>query len=193
MNAFSSLPHSEFEVIAPDGKVRSKGRGVFGPKLVTVFDSSLLVLPGDEIRRRIPNGTEEVFEVVDPKFYEQMHTIPANFQIEVRRKGAITPGQGGHLKITVTGNNSRVNIGSTDNSTNTVNQADVFSRLLEAIERDVPRQQSAVLVEAVREMERSQGTENYATAYQRFISMVADHMTVVAPFIPALGQFFFGA
>ncbi len=186
MNPFSDMPHSGFEVVSPEGEVRATGRGIFSGKQVTVFDGSLLVFPGDEIRRRLPNGADEVFEVIDPKFMEKFHSIPAHFQIDVRRKGSFPHGQGGHMNITVSGDNARVNIGSTDNSKNTVNHGALFSEIVAAIERSVPGERGTVLVEAVREMEQTQGTAGYAAAYQRFIGLAADHMTLIVPFLPAL-------
>ena len=146
----------------------------------------MLVFSGDEIRRRLPNGADEVFEVVDPKFYGKMTSIPAHFQIDIRRKGLFPHGKGGHMNITVTGVNARVNIGSTDNSTNTVNHGALFADIIAAIERDLPNDQRGVLIEAVRDMERTQGTGGFAGAYQRFVAVAADHFSLVAPFLPAL-------
>lgn len=90
------------------------------------------------------------------------------------------------MNIAVTGDNARVNIGSTDNSTNTVNQGALFSDVVAAIERGVPGEHGAVLIEAAREMERTQGTPDFAGAYQRFVGLAADHMTLLIPFLPAL-------
>jgi hypothetical protein len=76
---FNSFPKSSFDVIAPDGTIRCSIKGVFTGKMVAVDDASATILAGDELRRRLPNGTEEAFEVVDPKFFEGLHgAIPAH-------------------------------------------------------------------------------------------------------------------
>ncbi len=115
MDPFSGFPKSDFEVISPEGEVRGSGKGIFTGETVVVFDETLLVFAGDEIRHRLPNGTDEVFDVIDPKFFGKMESIPGNFQIDVRRKGSFPHGKGGHMNIALTGDNARVNIGSTDN------------------------------------------------------------------------------
>ena len=61
MNPFSDFPESDFEVISPEGEVRRGGHGVFTGKQVIVFNGTLHVFVGDEIRRRLPNGADEVF------------------------------------------------------------------------------------------------------------------------------------
>lgn len=186
MDPFSDFPKSDFEVISPEGEVRSSGRGIFTGEKIVVFDETLPVFMGDEIRRRLPNGADEVFDVTDPRFVEKFGSIPAHYQISVRRKGAFAHGRGGHLTITMTGDNARVNIGSTDSSTNTVNHGALFADVIAAIEQGVVQDQQAALVESVREMERAQGTEGFVGAYQRFIGLAVDHMTLLAPFLPAL-------
>lgn len=186
MDPFDGFPKSDFEVISPEGEVRGSGKGIFTGRMIAVFDETLLVFAGDEIRRRLPNGADEVFEVIDPTFFGAMDSLPGHFQIDVRRKGSFPHGKGGHMNITVTGDNARVNIGSTDNSTNTVNHGALFADIIAAIERGVPDDQRGVLIEAVRDMERAQGTGGFAGAYQRFVAVAADHFTLVAPFLPAL-------
>lgn len=186
MAPFDRLQKSEFEVISPEGEVRGSGEGIFTGEKIVVFDESLLVFAGDEIRRRLPNGADEAFEVINPNFYGKMNSIPANFQIDIRRKGSFPRGEGGHMNISVSGDNARVNIGSTDNSTNTVTHGALFSDIVATIERVVPADQREVLIDAVREMERTRGTGGFVGAYQRFVAVAADHVTLIVPFLPAL-------
>lgn len=189
MSPFDAFPKSKFEIISPEGQVRNEGQGIFTGKMIAVFDEMLHVFAGDEIRRRLPNGTDETFEVVDPVFYEQAHTIPAHFQIKVRRKGAFPHGQGGNYNINVHGQNSRVNIGSVDNSFNvaTHHQSPVFADLVEAIRGGVrDEHEREALIARVREMETAPSGEGFRAAYQAFIQSAANHMTVIAPILPAL-------
>lgn len=186
MDSFSGIPKSDFVVISQEGDVRGSGKGIFAGNMIAVFDETLLVFAGDEIRRRLPNGADEVFEVVEPTFYHKMGSIPSHFQIDIRRKGSFPHGRGGHMNITVTGDNSRVNVASTDNSRNTVTHGALFADIISAIERDVQDARRVELIEAVREMERTQGTQGFAGAYQRFVALAANHMSLLAPFLPAL-------
>lgn len=189
MSAFSNIPKSDFEIVSPEGDVRSTGKGVFSGAKVVVFDDKLLVFAGDEIRRTLPNGADETFTVVDPVFYNRMSAIPAHFQIDVRRKGTFPHGKGGYYNITVSGENARVNIGSTDNSTNVVNNSGVFADLINAIEGGVENvEQKAVLVEAVKDMEKAKGTGGFAASYAKFMGLAADHIGVVTPFLAPLAS-----
>ena len=86
-----------------------------------------------------------------------------------------------------TGDNARQNNHSTDNSTNTVVRGNLFGDLKASINAEVAdeleRQQ---LVAAVEEMEASRGTGRFAAAYGRFISLAANHMQLVQPFLEGL-------
>lgn len=193
MSPFKGFPHSDFVVVSPEGEIRGKGSGIFSGKHVIVFDEKLTVFVDDEIRRTLPNGSDETFTVVDPKFFGRIATVPAHFQIEVRRKGSFPHHKGGYFNISVSGENSRVSIGSTDNSTNVVNNSGVFADLINAIEGGVTdTSQKAALIGAVRDMEEAKGTNRFASAYQKFVGLTADHIGVVSPFLPLLGGYFAG-
>jgi len=44
------------------------------------------------------------------------------------------------------------------------------------------------LQEKVTELEKAQGTTGFMAQYQEFMALAANHMTILAPFIPALSQ-----
>jgi len=85
------------------------------------------------------------------------------------------------------GDNARQNNHSTDNSTNTVVRGNLFgdlkARINSGVADEVERQQ---LVVAVEEMETSRGTGRFAAAYGKFISLAANHMQLVQPFLGGL-------
>ena len=86
----------------------------------------------------------------------------------------------------VNGANGRVNINSTDNSRNVVGDNAVFNELNEAIRAYVASDQQSDLIKLVEDMRENQGTEGFLGAYQKFITSAATHMSVIAPFLPAL-------
>ncbi|WP_319320748.1 hypothetical protein [Shinella sp.] len=187
----SNIPKSEFEIIGQDGQPKGLVQAVYSSSMIAVFDPMASIVVGDEMRRVITNGSEEAFEVVDPVFYEGGAGIPAHFQVKIRRKGTFPPGSGGNYSIQVSGNNARVNVHSIDKSTNIINDARIFNELRTAIAAEVPAgilQRN--LIQAVEEMSASTSDRpSFLAAYQKFISSAADHMTVVAPFLPALAAF----
>lgn len=82
---------------------------------------SLLIQSNDLIVRRMSNGAEETYRVIDPGFHEAFHGIKAHYQMEVQKLG-LPEAKSAVQSITynITGNNARINQHSVDNSTNVV-------------------------------------------------------------------------
>jgi hypothetical protein len=87
------------------------------------------------------------------------------------------------------GANSRINQASTDSSNNATAENSVFGNLEQAVRTHVsdPQARDAIL-EANEEMRSSRNRRSMLAAYNRFISAASDHMGVIAPFLPALGN-----
>jgi hypothetical protein len=74
----------------------------------------LVVESGDLILRRMSNGAQETYEIIDPGFYESFGRIAANYQMQVKKLG-IPEATRAVQSITynISGNNARVNQNST--------------------------------------------------------------------------------
>lgn len=188
---FEHFPKSKFEIVDGLGNRKGTVEGIANPENIIIPDARAPISMGDELRRLIPNGIEEVFEVIDPQFQPQFHDIAAHFQVKVRKKGLFDKGTGGNYTINVSGNNPRVNLGSTDNSVNTVNDHRVFNNLRDSITRNVTEGSARnELLNAVDIMENGKNDkDSFLSGYQRLISSAANHMTVIAPFLPALAAY----
>ncbi|EGQ8221406.1 TPA: hypothetical protein ACF37V_000809 [Vibrio parahaemolyticus] len=70
--------------------------------------------------------------------------------------------------------------------------AKLFSELLDALQRLNNRELTEPLSQTVEDMRSTQGSESFKGHYQKFMSLLADHMQVlgpvVAPFLPALAS-----
>jgi hypothetical protein len=101
---------------------------------ISILQSEPLIEPGDLIIRAMSNGGQETFEVIDPGFHEQFHTIPAGYRARVKKLG-IPEARTAIQSITynVHGSNARINNYSIDNSTNLVQDSsgDVANLLAE--------------------------------------------------------------
>jgi hypothetical protein len=87
------------------------------------------------------------------------------------------------------GPNSRNNINSTDNSTNVVHQGVPFTELRKAIESGIRAgTERAELLEKLTALEAANDRESASQRFQAFVGAAADYMTVVGPFLPALGH-----
>lgn len=85
------------------------------------------------------------------------------------------------------GDNARINQNSADNSSNTVVRGNLFGDLRASIEQGVGDEaERGALIEAIADMQSKQGKDGFVDAYGKFISLAANHMQLVLPFLPAL-------
>ncbi|PSO29817.1 hypothetical protein [Bradyrhizobium sp. MOS002] len=188
MSIFDSLPKSDCEIVSATGQV-SQTKAAILPENIVVTDTKIPIAVGDEIRRRIPSGQDEVYEVLDPAYFESWKNIPAHYKIKYRRKGTFKHGEGGNYTIQLSGNNARVNIRSHDQSTNVAVEGDVFGDLTAALKGGVSNgDQLANLLSAVDQMRKSQKQPGFPAAFQKFMSLCADCLQLVTPFLPALTE-----
>lgn len=95
---------------------------------------------GDLIRRKMSNGGEETFRVLDPGFHEKFHAIPAGYQMKVVKLGV--PEAAKHIQnitYNVSGQNARINQNSVDNSHNVVSVNSDAVELLSALRVEISR------------------------------------------------------
>jgi hypothetical protein len=142
------LPQENFTLVKKDGTIlRSEIPASVGRGTITTYVTDLPIEVGDHFLRRLPNGLVEDYLVDDPRYSNGIGPIPANYQVKVHRSDApAAPPQ--TVIANFHGANSRMNVNSTHNSSNTViyqtqeltKLADEFSRLREVL---VVRAQSA--------------------------------------------------
>ena len=162
-------------------------------RLILTDNVKVPVEDGDTFERKLPSGVAESFEVLDAGFQQEFHGIPARYQSKVRKgtpkaRGSSTQ----HTVYNLIGQNARVNIQSTDSSTNVVNVEStvLFDNLCGAIRTSVSDSElSETLMHCVEAMEAAAGTRTFADRYKDFIALAADHISVFGPFLPALTQF----
>jgi hypothetical protein len=180
---------SDLKIVSPDGTVRSIERGLVDSKQIIIENTKAIILVGDEIRRTLPSGMEETFEVLDPVCFPGP-TLP-HYEVRYKRKGMFPSGTGGNYKIHVSGPNARVNVNSYDHSHNVVIAENAFVELRNKINSDVLNAEDRDrLLTAIEDMQKHRNDRaGFSMAYQKFIASAADHMTLIAPFLPAITQF----
>jgi hypothetical protein len=93
------------------------------------------------------------------------------------------------MNVHVSGANARVNIRSTDQSTNIALAGNLFASIREAIATEILDAQEQTRVNALLDrVEAARDKTSFISAYQMLIGTTADHMTVLGPFLPALTQ-----
>ncbi len=125
------------------------------------------------------------------------HSMLKEIRVHVERRRLRPKEHNGLNQRTITnvyhlhGHNSRVNVQSTDQSTNVVNITgdQIFLKLREKVCSEIPAgDQQADILGRLDALEQAQNTPSFAVRYTDFISSAADHMTLIAPFIPALTE-----
>lgn len=107
----------------------------------------------------------------------------------------LTPKKSGGQSVTtiynVKGDNARFNTNSTDNSVNivTTTPEDFFTDLRGKIESEIPEgEDRKKIVGLLTALQASHGEPSFAQRYTDFMAAAANHITVIAPFIPALTE-----
>lgn len=116
--------------------------------------------------------------------------IESGNNVDVPRLIGATVTQTFHLH----GPNSRVNMNSTDNSLNvaSVSNDKTFIQMREAAQSIRDELEREKILSHIAELESTKGSKGFLSAYQTFMSVIADHMTVFAPFLPVLAQMLSG-
>lgn len=184
-----SFPTETLKIIKQDGSEINNVIGLFHieKKKVTIEDMTIDIEEGDTIVRDLPNGKQERFTILDTGFMRGMGGhIPDHYNVSLERVSKLPKADAhGSGYITVVNEGGRVNINSTDNSMNIQVSNDterIFAELTAALDGIA----DDALIESVVELKKSVGTASYAEKYNQFIQSAADHITVVAPFLPAI-------
>lgn len=93
---------------------------------------------------------------------------------------------GNFLQGDVSGTNARANLGSSDSSSNAVTSGNVLVDLENEIRKKIAGPSKDELLLLISEMRENQKSNGFVSVYQKFMAAAANHMTVIAPFLPAL-------
>ncbi len=118
---FANFMNDTVDLLKSDGSKKTALKASVQKNKVFMEANGVLVEPQDLIIRRMSNGAEETYRVIDPGFHENFHGIKAHYQMEVHKLG-YPEAKSALQSITynITGNNARINQNSVDNSTNLV-------------------------------------------------------------------------
>jgi hypothetical protein len=192
--SLQSMTNNPFTLVKSDEQ-RIAFKGSYSGKLLITFYRNLLVEDGDTIERTLPNGIVERFRVLDTRFQPGVGgAISPHYQMKVEKLGAPIPSLHASTgKVTniysVSGPNARVNLHSVDSSSNIANigETELFDKIRSAIEAGVIGPQREQMLSAVTELQASAGTESFPEKFQKLMAFSANAMTVLGPFLPALG------
>ena len=196
MSIFQSLKNDRVTLVKKDGQRFENLTASVQAGLILTDNPKIPIEDGDRFERQLPSGIVDVFTVLDSGFQQGLHSMPAHYQSKVRKNTAESPpsprpAAGPQVVNNLIGPNTRVNIQSSDSSTNVVSveSAVLFDNLREAIQKfSLDSTLARQLIQNVNAMQSAVGTKTFGERYKEFIAVAADHMTLVAPFLPALRQ-----
>lgn len=173
-------------LVRASGERRDGIRCVVSRTTITTQKADFPLEDGDLLERRLPTGVTEYFRVLDSGYHSAVGVMSAHYQAKVEKTTRLPSVNAARSVYNISGPGARVNIGSVDKSVNvvTVSTAELFSRIREKLPPDVSPEVRARLDE----LEAARGTPEAVSAYQRFMAAAANHMTLLAPFLPALAQ-----
>ena len=187
----SMLMNDRITLVKKDGSRFEGIQANVQPTLILTTDTHLQIEEGDHFERRLPNGLVESYEVLEAGFMIAPPPIGAHYQSKVRKTTARPARINSPSTVyNVTGPNARINFHSRDSSTNIVNveSSTLFLKMREAVVSIEDAESRERLIAAIGEMESSVGGPTFIERYKEFMGTAANHMTVFAPFFPALTQ-----
>lgn len=139
-------------------------------------------------------GSRDYWRVTDTEDIVEGGTL-INFEVHVEKvdlvgqptRHSVSSGNTFNLQ----GVHSRVNIQSQDSSVNVSHQIteNVFADMRQVIQSHIQNEDERTqILSDLNELEAAKGTGSFTQKYQSFITLAANHMTLLAPFIPALTQ-----
>ncbi|WOA51382.1 hypothetical protein [Dickeya solani] len=118
----SSLLKDTVSLLKKNGERVDNIKASVQSKKIFINRSDILIETGDLIQRRMSNGGEETYEVIDPGFHERHGSIAAGYQMTHKKLGLPESDKAvQNVTYNINGANSRVNNNSIDNSINIAN------------------------------------------------------------------------
>lgn len=89
MGMLSSVPTEDVVLHKMSGEVVRGIRAVVEPKTVFIDDAKINIEEGDFFERYLPNGSTEIYRVIERGFYKGMGSIPDHYQTKVEKTNAV--------------------------------------------------------------------------------------------------------
>ncbi len=187
---FSDMCNDKVTLVKRNGYVKENIKALVSDGKIFIFDEKLPLEENDTLFRTLPNGLFEKYIVLDRGYNARQGGIQGHYQAIVTKEGSIDKEQYRNITIinNISGTQARVNINSVDNSVNSMNSENkelfekIFSTLQEIDNEKVKEEALAI----AKEMQLNIDKPTFKEKYQQFISTVANYITIISPFIPAL-------
>lgn len=185
-------------IIKANGERYENIKAQVGSNEIFIHDTNLPIKDGDIILRELPNKTIERFKIIEVVFNREFQSIPANFELKVKKESSSlkdpVPRNVTNVTYNMHGKYSKINIGSEDSSIiiSNKNAPIIITELRETIKNriqpDLEREKLLAKLDEIELTLRGNDKSEYLEKYKEFIALAANHITIIAPFLPALAE-----
>lgn len=169
-------------LIKPNGN-QIKVKAWVQSELILLNDVNVPIEVGDYLEQTRSNGITDRYEIIAVTVYDRgpLKHIEAKYHVRVNTQT--------NPSFNINGNISaeRVYINSTDNSTNTISNEQKFNELKQAV---TTLHNAKELIEIITKLETAKDKKTYSEHLGKFLTMAADSITIVSPFISWLTSLF---
>ena len=145
---FSKMMTDNLTLRKKDGEIISDIKASVQSKKIYINRSDILIETGDLLQRKMSNGGEEIYEVIDPGFHEQFGGIPAGYQMTHKKLGLPEAKRAiQNITVTIHGDNSgNMQVGN-NNTMNISEFNQKFTQLIQEIENSSIGNKSQIIQE----------------------------------------------
>ena len=185
----STFPHAGLPVLPPNISDIELWQFYLRSKFSLREEDAPFLVPVKDSGKNNASKDYELFSAEEQLFWNrQISYVVSRYKAHLQAMTKQSPVQPTNITYNLSGTGARVNINSTDSSVNIISTevSKVFAQVREAVGL-IPDPTARIEIgRAVDEMEQSHGSSNFLQKYQAFITSAANHMTVLAPIIPAV-------
>ena len=91
MNVFQSLMNDRVTLVKKNGQRFENLSASVQTGLILTDNPEIPIEDGDQFERQLPSGIVDVYTVVDSRFQQRLHSMPAHYQSKVRKNTAVSP------------------------------------------------------------------------------------------------------
>lgn len=131
----------------------------------------------------------ELFSAEEQLFWNrQLSYVVSRYYTHIKAMTKQPPVQPANITYNVSGTGARVNVNSTDSSVNVISTEilKVFDQARGLVSQIPDPNARQEIGRALEEMQQAHGSRSFLQKYQAFVTSAANHMTLLAPIIPAI-------
>lgn len=179
-------------IIKPNGEKIENIKANVQSHKIFIHDKTIPLEDGDTIRRILPTGITENYSVLDNGFYHGGNGLPGGYQAKVQKETLSSYSQKVNSSniYHINASNSNVNVSPTNSHiTNVMHEENIFSKIRDELDTKIRDDElKTKIMLSLSELEQCKNTSKFRGKYDAFVSLLANYVTIITPFLPALAK-----